>query len=299
MLASVVIPTHDRPEALGRCLDALGRQTVEAGWFEVVVVDDGSSPALVLEAERWAGKFRLSVVRQANTGPAGARNRGVVAAQGEVVVFTDDDCLPEPDWLEIILAAWRENPEALVGGSTYNGLSGDLFAETSNFILDLVYAHFNASPEEAYFFASNNIACGRQAYLEQGGFDISFCCWGGEDRDFCDRWRAAGRTLRWVPGARIEHRHGQSLGKFVRLHFRYGQGAYIYQAKRRQRGAGTMQADLAFHGAFPRLMCRQWGRYRWPRRLGLLRNLAIWHLANAAGFAREAWRFRGKGGRLD
>jgi glycosyltransferase involved in cell wall biosynthesis len=194
-LASVVIPTRNRLQAIENCLDALAAQTLPSRSFEVLVVDDGSEPALALDPSRWASKFELKLIRQKNTGPAGARNRGVAEARGEFLAFTDDDCLPTPSWLEKLVAALRENPEAMVGGSTFNGLKDDLFAETSQLILEMVYEHFNRDPANAYFFASNNMAMRRDGLLQAGGFDADFNSPGAEDRYFCDRWRMQHQKL--------------------------------------------------------------------------------------------------------
>ncbi|MBJ7327164.1 MAG: glycosyltransferase family 2 protein [Chthoniobacterales bacterium] len=149
---SVVIPTRNRPHALERCLTALAGQTMPSGSFEVIVVDDGSEPALCLDPRGWASKFELKLVRQENTGPAGARNRGVAEARREFLAFTDDDCLPTPVWLERLVTALSEKPDALVGGSTFNGLKDDLFAETSQLILKMVYEHFNRDSANSCFF---------------------------------------------------------------------------------------------------------------------------------------------------
>jgi GT2 family glycosyltransferase len=282
-IASVVIPTRNRPHAVERCLDALAAQTLPPGSFEVIVVDDGGEPALALDPARWASKFELKVIRQNNTGPAGARNRGVAEACGEFLAFTDDDCLPTPAWLEKFVAALREKPDAMVGGSTYNGLKDDLFAETSQFIVQLVYEHFNRDPANAYFFASNNMAMRRDNFLEIDGFDPSFRV-ASEDREFCDRWRLRGRPLVWERNALIEHRHAQSLAGFCRLHFRYGQGAFHYQAIRKERGSGGMTQDLGFHRELPRLVRSQLASCAPGLTLGVLANLCVWQCLNAAGF---------------
>jgi glycosyltransferase involved in cell wall biosynthesis len=118
----------------------------------VIVVDDGSEPPLTLDPKRWAAKFDLKLLHQPNTGPAGARNRGVTEARGEFIAFTDDDCLPTPMWLEKLVSMLSEKPAALVGGSTFNGLKDDLFAETSQLILKMVYEHFNRDSANSCFF---------------------------------------------------------------------------------------------------------------------------------------------------
>ena len=298
MIASVIIPSHNRPESIRRCLDALARQTLEPGTFEVIVVDDGSSPPLSLDPAIWADAFPLTLLRQENTGPAGARDRGVREARAELLAFTDDDCLPTPGWLSGLAAAHTRAPSALLGGSTFNGLPNNMGAETSQIILDLVYEHFNRG-EEAYFFASNNIACRRDAYIACGGFDAGFPWAAAEDRDFCDRWRMQKMPMVHVPEARLEHRHGQNLWQFLRMHYRYGRGAHLYQRMRKKRQSGTMREDLGFHATlWPGIRRRLAGRsLSYKLRVGL--RLAGWQVANACGFFREAIGRRLAGRRME
>jgi len=288
--ASVVIPTRNRPQAVEQCLAALAEQTLPPGFFEVIVVDDSSEPALALDPARWSSRFALKLIHQKNTGPAGARNRGVAEARGEFLVFTDDDCLPTPTWLEMIIASLRANPDALVGGSTFNGLKKDLFAETSQLILEMVYGHFNRNPANSYFFASNNIALRRDHYLASGGFDADFDSPAAEDREFCDRWRMQCRPLVWEKTALIEHRHAQSLCGFLRLHWRYGLGAFLYQAKRKERASGSMAEDLGFHRSLPKAVRVALSDCPFGRKLQLLSALLLWQLANAMGFFWAACR---------
>jgi GT2 family glycosyltransferase len=287
-LVTVVIPTYGRPRQLKACLAALAEQTLAEPW-EVVVVDDGSPQTLDSVGPAWSGRLDLRVIRQDNAGPAAARNRGVQEARGTFIAFTDDDCLPEPQWLDTLVRAARERPGALVGGTTLNGLGSELLASTSQLIVDLVYAHFNADPAHAYFLASNNVLCPKESFFALGGFDHTFPRAGAEDRDFCDRWRSAGWPLIWRPDARVEHRHSQTFRKFIDLHVRYGRGAYLYQARRKQRRSGTMQDDLGFHNTLPRLVHRHLAERKDPilAKLGLIAALALWEMANAAGFAAE------------
>jgi glycosyltransferase involved in cell wall biosynthesis len=288
-VVTVVIPTYGRPRQLQACLAALAKQTLSEPW-EVVVVDDGSPQSLAGIGTAWADQLDLRVIRQNNAGPAEARNRGVLESQGTLIAFTDDDCLPEPQWLEGLVMAACERPGALVGGTTLNGLGSELFASTSQLIVDLVYAHFNADPMRAYFLASNNIICPKDRFLSLGGFDRSFPRAGAEDRDFCDRWRSAGWPIIWQTNARVHHRHSQTLCSFIALHIRYGRGAYLYQAKRKQRQSGTMQEDLGFHSTLPRRICRHLAEGKGPflMKLGIVATLTIWQLANTLGFAIEA-----------
>ncbi len=113
---TVVVPTYNRRELLERTLDALAAQTYPAERCEVVVVDDGSTDGT---AEMLAGRTtpgRLTALRNpVNSSAATARNRGVAAANGEIVAFTDDDCRPVPTWLEAMVAGMRSGVDVVQG----------------------------------------------------------------------------------------------------------------------------------------------------------------------------------------
>lgn len=290
MIASVIIPTRNRPQCILDCLDALARQTLPAHSFEVIVVDDGSAQPLELSNVPSADRFELRLIRQSNTGPAGARNRGAQEARGEFLAFTDDDCCPEPGWLATLIDALQQNPMALVGGSTVNALKENMGAHVSQMILELVYEHFNADPDEAYFFASNNMACRQDTFKQVGGFDADFPSPAAEDREFCDRWRMKGLPLIWRKDALIKHRHNQSLREFNGLHFRYGIGAFLYQDRRTARNSGTMRQDLSFHRTLPRRTLPHLRGTGIRRGARILAYLIAWQIANACGFF-YSWMF--------
>jgi glycosyltransferase involved in cell wall biosynthesis len=115
-LVSVVVPTYRRPEMLERCLKALVAQTFPADAFEVIVADDGPDEATRRLVREWALRTRGApeiryVPVNATQGPAGARNRGWEIADSPIIAFTDDDTVPQPDWLvegyQVILASPR------------------------------------------------------------------------------------------------------------------------------------------------------------------------------------------------
>lgn len=286
---SLIVPTYRRPRELRACLQALAAQSMPEPW-ELIIVDDGSPEPVDLGCLVPTGALTgIKLIRQANAGPAAARNRGAREASGEFVAFTDDDCRPNPAWLCTLVQCARGRPGALVGGLTYNGLESQLLPSTSQLIVDLVYEHFNADPGNAYFLASNNALCERERFLDVGGFDRSFPRAGAEDREFCDRWRVSGWPIVWCPAARVEHLHAQNLRQFLGLHYRYGRGAYMYQRVRRARGSGSMADDLGFHGTLPRRIMRHLRKRRGiGEALAMLAALGAWQVANAAGFAVEA-----------
>ena len=99
---SVVIPTYRRPDLLGRCLSALAAQDLDPQAFEVLVVDDAACDETREQVERAAATLPCPIRYLPVTGrhgPAAARNLGWKAARGNILAFTDDDCVPDRSWL--------------------------------------------------------------------------------------------------------------------------------------------------------------------------------------------------------
>ena len=115
---SVVIPTYQRPVLLLNCLNALSRQTLPAAQVEILVVDDGHDPATADTVRAFAYRSGM-VVRYLGQphrrGPAAARNRGWRAAKGRIIAFTDDDTLPQPDWLTAALNRFGRGASVVTG----------------------------------------------------------------------------------------------------------------------------------------------------------------------------------------
>lgn len=127
---SVVIPTYKRPDLLQRCLAPLLRQTLDASRYEIVVVDDGQTEDTRALVEKIAGQTQgrplVRYLRPLGTrGPAAARNRGWRAADGEVVAFTDDDTIPDVDWLRQGLLAIGSD-KAAVRGAVHVPITGPM-----------------------------------------------------------------------------------------------------------------------------------------------------------------------------
>jgi GT2 family glycosyltransferase len=234
---SVVIPTRGRPAQLKRCLAALANLDTAAA-FEVVVVDDGGT--LDLRREDSAGLEHVEVVRRAQAGPAAARNAGVAAASGDWIAFVDDDCRVEPGWLTALGDALAAHPHDAVAGKVVNALPDDVYAAATQQLIDFARDWYAASDPVRRYATSNNLALGRLAFLDIGGFDPRFSLAAGEDREFSRRWLAAGRQIVEAPNAVVRHAHQLSLRGFLRQHFNYGRGAFTFH------GADAAAADGRF-----------------------------------------------------
>ena len=156
---SVVIPSYNRRENLLRCLDALSRQTFPD--FEVVIVDQSEPPVQI--PEEYQHKLTVRCVYSEQRGPALARNKGIKEASGHVVAFTDDDCIPEADWLE--KAARHFDAESLAG------LEGSI---RSDKIGDPNWRTVSNIGFEGIGFMTANMFYRRDLLQKVGGFDERF-----------------------------------------------------------------------------------------------------------------------------
>ena len=283
---SIVVPTYNRPRLLEGCLGALAALDYPPDRFEVVVVDDGGVQPLDAIAARGRERLHLQLVRQPNAGPAAARNRGVEAARGTWLAFTDDDCRPAADWLRALAHRLTELPGSVVGGRTVNGLDDNLCSTMSQLIQDVVYRHYNARPDDARFFAANNLAMPRALFRRLGGFDMSFTT--SEDRDFCDRCVAAGVRMHYAAECIVEHRHALSFLEFCNQHFHYGRGAFRFHQRQRERHSRDTWTKTAFHLDMSNWLLHPFTQVaprQWP---GLAALLFSWQAMNLAGFVVEA-----------
>ncbi len=172
---AVVVPTHGRADRLTRLVRALEKQTLPADRFEVVVVDDCSpdDTAAVLDDLVTTSPLRLHVLRQSQrSGPAAARNRGWRDSDAPVIAFTDDDCVPEPEWLEQGLGAMADSARLVVGRTLP---PDDQLALTRQpFSRAMVV-------DSARFFETCNVFYRRVDLEAAGGFDERFRRPSGED----------------------------------------------------------------------------------------------------------------------
>lgn len=258
MLLSVIIPTHNRPERLRECLNALACQSQTGVDFEVLVVDDGSEPSMEPTVRSVQGLV-IHYIRKPQGGPASARNLGASEAGGRYLVFLDDDCQPPRDWLGRIAEAVEANPGAILGGRTVNKLSGNKYSSASQLLVDFLY-HYYQGADEGRFFTSNNLIVPKQDFEALGGFDEGFRRAAAEDREFGYRWIAEGRPLVFLPTILLYHSHQLSLPSFLRQHFNYGRGALRYWKLRSQRGRevdlGRARPILFQTGDLPLHHCR-------------------------------------------
>jgi cellulose synthase/poly-beta-1,6-N-acetylglucosamine synthase-like glycosyltransferase len=212
---SIIIPTFNGASRIGNCLDALVRQIAGRG-VEILVVNDGSTDRTAEVVQRYSG---VRLVNQANAGPAAARNRGALEARGSIILFTDDDCVPTPDWLDAMIGPF-EDPDVV-------GVRGVYRTHQECFIARFVQIEY----EERYRLVSNldridfidtySAAFRRDRFLETTGYDTSFPVASAEDAELSYRMSARGWKMKFAPAAIVYHTHPETLWRYLTRKYKY------------------------------------------------------------------------------
>lgn len=111
--ASVIIPHLNTPELLIKCLQSVAAQRLDYGWFEIIVVDNGSRVPLDIVAAAWPG---VKFLTERQPGPGPARNLGVLNSRGRVLAFVDADIRVHGEWLQRGVWAVEKDPSRPYGG---------------------------------------------------------------------------------------------------------------------------------------------------------------------------------------
>lgn len=215
-MISVVIPAYNAEQTLGACLRALGSQTIPRDQYEVIVVDDGSTDATAAITQAAGAR----VIRQPNQGPAAARNHGVEAAQGDLILFTDSDCEPALDWVEQMAAPFA-NPEVAGAKGVYRTRQREWMPRFVQLEYEDKYDRLSRQ-SRIDFVDTYSAAYRRSVFLDNGGFDPVFSTASVEDQELSFRLAQKGYRLVFVPAAIVYHRHDRTLAEYARRKFGIG-----------------------------------------------------------------------------
>ncbi|HYR95839.1 MAG TPA: glycosyltransferase [Candidatus Binatus sp.] len=220
-MVSVIVPAFNAEHTIGDCLEALLAQDYPPERLEIIAVDNRSTDRTA--AVMCQHPVRVVAERRVQSSYA-ARNTGLAAARGSVLCFTDSDCLPDPGWVEAMVAALADDDAGGAAGRI-EAATGTTLVERFQ-VEERVLDAANAFTRPALPFAQTaNAAYRRVIFQRVGLFDPSLVS--GGDLDLSWRMQRAGWGLAYAPGAVVRHRHRRTFRALVRLYAKNGHGAAL------------------------------------------------------------------------
>ncbi|MCD4775807.1 MAG: glycosyltransferase [Candidatus Aegiribacteria sp.] len=209
----MVIPAYNDFKRLDRCLDALGNQTVRDR-LEIIVSLDGG--------ESLPGRMRAKadkIIEGRHEGPAAARNRGWKGTDGNPILFTDSDCVPDPGWAEEMLNVLTAGADAVKGVYSFGG--GKIIQRLAQVEFEERYRLLSKS-DTIDMIDTYSAGYRRGVLMEAGGFDETFPFPDHEDVDLSYRMAEEGYILRFAPEAKVAHTHRDTWKTYLRMKFSRG-----------------------------------------------------------------------------
>jgi GT2 family glycosyltransferase len=213
--ASIVIPTFNGASRIGNCLDSLVKQATDRD-IEILVVDDGSTDNTASLVRSYPS---VRLLAQANAGPASARNRGALEATGKILLFTDDDCVPMPDWLAAMLQPFQD-PDVVGAKGIYRTHQQSLAARFVQIEYEDKYRMMAGLPS-IDFIDTYSAGFRRDRFLEMAGYDTSFPVACAEDVELSYRMSARGWKMKFVPAAIVYHTHPDTFLRYLKKKYKF------------------------------------------------------------------------------
>jgi glycosyltransferase involved in cell wall biosynthesis len=225
---SVVVCCYNGGSTLRACLESL--MHLQYPDYEVILVDDGSTDATPTIA---ADFFHVVYHRQDNQGLSTARNVGAQLATGEIIAYTDSDCVVDEHWLRYLVEAMKDQQVEAIGGP-------NITPDSDSWVAKCVAAspgnpsHVMLNDQHAEHIPGCNMAFRRSTLLGLGGFDPQFRV-AGDDVDMCWRFLDAGLTIGYASGAMVWHHRRATLAAFGKQQKGYGRSEALVHFKHPKR----------------------------------------------------------------
>lgn len=283
MFVSVIIPMYNAERTLAACLDGLAAQEHPRADHEVLLVDNGSTDSSVSIARGYPGVTLLSEPRP---GAYAARNLGLQRARGDVIAFTDPDCVPAPSWIREIAAALGEPGLELLCGKRLPARRSPVLASIADYENTKDGFVLDGEDEELYYGYSSNMGVRKSLFdligpfLERPrGADTLFVRRVAQVRSCA--------AIRYLPTAVVTHLELDGLSTYYKKVFLYGR-----HRRRNNKVLRSRPLRFAERMAVFRATVRA-GRYSLARSAALLGALGVGSLAWVLGSASGAVGGRG------
>jgi glycosyltransferase involved in cell wall biosynthesis len=211
-LISIVIPARNEAGPIAECLHSLQKQSLDPSQYEIIVVDDGSDDDTAVVAQQNGAR----VISQSKKGTAAARNRGMTEALGDIILFTDADCIADAHWAERLAKPLLQ--------LTIQGTVGRIVTFQRHWLARLIQAElderYSTMQQHPYIDFINSGNCGfHRDVLAGNRYDESFA-W-IEDLELSFRLARCGNRMIFVQDAVVAHKHPQDLWSYLKRKFLY------------------------------------------------------------------------------
>ncbi len=245
---SVVVCTFNGSATLAACLRGLAQQNYPD--YEVLLIDDGSTDAIPQIAAEFP---QVRYYRQTHAGLSAARNLGCEQATGEIIAYTDDDCIPDEDWLRELSHAFTgpENQKTVAAGGPNIPPPPRNETEACVGVSPGAPAHVLLNDGDAEHLPGCNLAIRKSALVAVGGFHPVFTT-AGDDVDICWRLLQAGGRLRFRATAVVWHHRRFSLKAYIRQQMGYGRAEALLMKHYPERfalGGGARWQGIIYRAA--------------------------------------------------
>lgn len=250
MKASVIIPVRNGASTIKECLKAVFAQAFEQK-FEVIVVDDSSTDNTVQIVKEFP---KAELLKQKALGPAVARNNGAKKAHGEIIVFTDADCIPKKNWLAEMLKPFNDKSVVGVQGA-YKTRQRELMARFTQIEIEYRYKKMLSS-KRIDWIGSYSAAYKRSLFLELNGFNRDFRKASGEDPDLSYSIQEKGHKIEFNPKAIVFHQHPTSLVRYLGKKFQHAYWRVLLYKRHVKKAVSDsytpqlLKAQIGFLGLF-------------------------------------------------
>lgn len=233
MKISVIIPTHNRSDALAQTLENLSRQQVDEDW-EVIVINNNCTDDTDEIVKQQNFPVKLHLVHEKTPGAAAARNAGSRVATGEYLVFIDNDILTEPNFLQLHYDALKQNPNSWIVGQIINlpEQEKSVFGKYRKELAPVI-SETDASCEINGITGANT-SMPRLDFEKLCGFDENFHVASGEDQELLIRGqKQLGIKALLVPGILVVHNDwaGWTFRDFCERQSKYANTEYLFWKK--------------------------------------------------------------------
>jgi cellulose synthase/poly-beta-1,6-N-acetylglucosamine synthase-like glycosyltransferase len=260
---SVIVCAYNAERTLERCLRSL--EELRYPNYEVIIVNDGSTDRTREIAERYPS---MRLINQENRGLSAARNAGLRAASGEIIAYTDSDCMADPDWLTYLVARFLSSDFAALGGPNLSPPEDGWIASCVA-VSPGAPTHVLLDDEMAEHIPGCNMAFRRQALEAIGGFDPIFRA-AGDDVDLCWRLQNRGYRIGFCPAAVVWHFRRNTVRDYLKQQRGYGKAEtllyfkhpYRFNILGQSRWFGRIYGDISsfFLNRAPRIYGGVFGR---------------------------------------